>query len=175
MNARTPDQGAALTDLNGRSIARWVALEMALSEGADGHGPVLWEHESIPYFQLVSIDIQMVDGAKYRMLSQSDDGTGYYGLYLVSIETLDAPTAYEEGSIFRTRELKELPLGLVTAIAAPVDGPDAGLRADIDIGAQTVSCWAAEVYEEGEGTFRIVGGDECILLQLDRARPASNL
>lgn len=146
-------------------------MEMALSDGAYGEGSVLWEHESIPYLQLTSIDVLMEDGALYRLLSQADDGSGYYGLFLISIEALDAPSTCEAGSIFRTRELHELPVGPVTVTIAQADGPTAILRIEVNVNSRSISCWAAEVYEENDGSFRIVGSDESILLQLDGIRP----
>jgi len=163
-----------LIDLNGRSIAKWVAMEMALSDGAHGDRSILWEHESIPYLQLTSIDVLMEDGARYRLLSQADDGSGFYGLYLGSIDALDTPSTYEAGSIFRTRELSELPVGPVTVAIAQADGPNAILRIEVNVNSHTISCWAAEVYEENDGSFRMVGADESILLQLDGIRPKNN-
>ena len=159
-----------LIELSGRSIVRWAALEMALSDGASEDGSVLWEHESVPYLQLASIDLQLEDGAIYRMLSQSDDGSGYYGLYLIPQESLNAPLALEQGSIFRTRDLNELPVGPATVRVTRAEGPNAIIQIEIAIGSRIVSCRAAEVYERDDGSFRIVDADESILLQIDGAR-----
>jgi hypothetical protein len=152
--------------LNGRSIVAWVATEMALSEE-----PVLWEHSSVPYLQLISIDVQLDDGAVYRMLSQLDDGSGYYGLYLVGRDAMDTTFGYESGSIYRTRVLSELPVGPASLVVTDIDGPNAVLAVDVTIGGHSVSCWAAEVQERDGGYFDIVAGDESILIQVDGIRP----
>lgn len=160
-----------LTELNGRSVVKWVALEMAPTDQAGEDGPVLWVHDSVPYLQLSSIDVLMEDGAAYRLLAHADDGSGYYGLNLVSIPQLDAPSSDDTGSIFRTRELKELPVGPIAVANVQADGPNAILRIELDIHSHRILCWAAEVYEENDGAFRIVEADESILLQVDGIRP----
>jgi hypothetical protein len=159
------------TKLNGHSIARWVGTEMALSGGGWDTGPVLWEHSSVPYLQLISIDVLLTDGSVYRVCSQADDGSSYYGLFLGSVESLDTPSSPEVGSIYRTRELIELPVGVATVAITEIDGPDAVLRVEIVAGGRTISFWAAEVYERDGGFFDVVGCDESILVKVDGARP----
>jgi hypothetical protein len=166
---------ASLLQLNGHFITRWVGVEMAISDGVLNEGPVQWEDESIPYLQLLSIDIQLGDGAIYRLLAQADDGSGYYGLYLITRDEIEEPSVYEVGSIHRARDLNELPTGLATVAIKQVDRPNAVLRVEVTIGSQTISCWAAEVYEQCDGTFRIVERDESILLQIDGVRPNHKL
>lgn len=160
-----------VTQLNGHCIVRWVGTEMALSDGAVREGPVLWAHPAVPYLQLVSLDIQLDDGSVYRMLSQSGDGSGYYGLYLLGQDAIDTPSSSESGSIYRTRELSELPVGSVNVAVTELDGPNAVLRVELGIGGRTMSCWAAEVYERDEENFEVCGGDESILIQVDGFRP----
>ena len=160
--------------LNGHSIARWVATEMALSEGPLGEGPILWEHSSVPYLQLISIDLQLEVGSVYRMLSQLDDGngSGYFGLYLVIRNAIERPCAAKPGSIYRTRELSELPVGAATVAVTETLGPHAVVRMQMDVGGATISFWAAEVDERSGGCFEVLGPDESILVQVDRMRPA---
>ncbi|MDQ1832544.1 hypothetical protein [Massilia scottii] len=160
-----------IATLHGCSIVRWVGTEMALSEGIAEDGPVLWDHPSVPYLQLISIDVQLNDGAVYRLLSHDDDGTGCDGLYLLVRQAMDTPSCAESGSIFRTRELSELPIGAAIVSVTDMDGPHAVLRVDIVVGTHTVSCWAAEVYERDGGDFAIVDRDESILIQVDGIRP----
>ncbi|WP_342117545.1 hypothetical protein [Pseudoduganella sp. OTU4001] len=160
-----------MLELSGRFITRWVGMEMALSDGVLGEGPVQWEDESIPYLQLVSIDIQLDDDTSYRLLAQLDDGSGHYGLYLIARDKIEEPSACEVGSIFRTRDLNELPVGMASIAIEQADGPNAVLRIEIRIESQSILCWAAEVYEENDGTFRIAERDESILLQIDGVRP----
>ncbi|MCY0913733.1 hypothetical protein [Massilia antarctica] len=125
----------------------------------------------VPYLQFISIDVQLNDGSVYRMLSHYDDGTGCYGLYLLVQDAMDTPSGAESGSIYRTRELSELPIGAATVKITDIDGPNAVLRVDIVVGTHTVSCWAAEVYDRGGGDFAVVDRDESILVQVDGVRP----
>lgn len=160
-------------ELNGHFIARWVGTEMALSEGDLGSGPVLWENSSVPYLQLISVDVQLSDGSIYRMHSNADDGSGYYGLYLVSRDVIDKTSLPEIGSIYRTRDLSEFPIGAAAVAINEIDGPNAVLRVEMVVGGHTVSFWSAEVYERDAGHFELVGKDESILIQVDGARPRS--
>lgn len=160
--------------LNGHPITRWIATEMALSEGGLGEGPVLWEHSSVPYLQLISIDIQLGDGSVYRMQSQLDDGSeaGHFGLYLLTRDAMENPRTSEMGSIYRTRELRELPVGAAVVTVTETDGPNAVVRMETGFGGATISFWAAEVDERDGGCFEILGPDESILVQVDGKRPA---
>ncbi|NHZ99747.1 hypothetical protein [Massilia sp. CCM 8734] len=163
-----------VTALNDQSIIRWMATEMALSDSSLGEGPILWEHPSVPFLQCTGIDIHLQNGSVYRMLSQLDDGNtgGYIGLYLTVREVIDTPCSFEAGSIYRTRELSELPVGVATVTVTESDGQNTVSRIDIVVGGRTVSCWAAEVDERADGSFNINVGDESILVQVDRLRPA---
>lgn len=171
--------------LDGQQIIRWTGTEMALVEGtqdsndddAEATGtvqpePAQWSHPSIPFLQFINIDIQLSNGTTVRLLSQLDDGSGYYGLYLLDDDNADVPCEEEPGSIFRTRELTELPLGIATVTVVRQDGPDAIIEARIVIDAREIRLLAAEVHLRTPGVFDIVEGDESILLQLDGVRPA---
>lgn len=160
-------------NLNDHFIIKWIATEMAISDGPLAEGPVVWEDPRIPYLQLTSIDLQLGDGSIYRMLSQCDDGTetGYFGLYLLAQDILATPYPAENGSIYRRRELNELPVGLANVAILETHGPNAVSRIDIIIARQRVSCWAAEVYEREDGAFEIIAPDESILLQVNGKRP----
>lgn len=157
--------------LENKTIARWVGTEMALSDGSFGDGPVVWEHSSVPYLQLISIDVLLTDGAVYQLSSQADDGSGYYGLFLTGRDAMDTAIRPEVGSIFRTRDLSELPIGVANVVVTEVDGPNSVLRAEISIDGRKISFWAAEAYERDGGHFDVVGCDESILIQVDGTRP----
>lgn len=143
---------------------RWLhALEQATAPG----------HSSVPYPQLISIDLQLDDGSVYRMLSQLDDGSGsgYCGLYLDIRDANESPCTFEIGSIYRTRELSEMPVGATTVAVTESDGPAAVVRMEMGVGGATISFWAAEVDERDGGSFEIGGPDESILVQVDGMRP----
>lgn len=164
-----------ITNLHGRSIIKWIATEMALSDRPGANDAVLWSDLSVPYLQLTSIDIQFDEGSAYRMLSQLGDDSedGFFGLYLLAQEAMDrlSDVDADAGSIYRTRELTELPLGEANVTGTRADGPNAIVRVDVLIDGRIVSFRAAEVYERSDGSFDIVGPDECILVQVDGAMP----
>ena len=103
---------------------RWLhALEQATAPG----------HSSVPDLQLISIDLQLEVGSVYRMLSQLDDGSGsgYCGLYLVIRDAIESPCTLQIGSIYRTRELSELPVEAATVAVTEADGPNAVVRMEM--------------------------------------------
>lgn len=159
--------------LAGHIIVSWVGTEMALSEGPQGEGPIVWEHPSVPYLQLISLDMMLSDGEVYRVLSQSDDGSGCYGLYLERQPAMEASTCPESGSIYRTRVLNELPIGVVTITVRESDGPNAVLCIEVIVDGRRVTLRSGEVYERNEGNFFVAERDESILVQVDGIRPTS--
>jgi hypothetical protein len=136
---------------------------------------VEWSHSSVPYLQFTTLDMQLANGQTLRLLSQLEDGTGFHGLYLVEVEKVSEPSIEDEWSIFRTREIAELPLGLSKVSVLRQDGPSAVIEASISIESHVVRLLAAEVHPRLDGKFDIVEGDESILIQLNGARPKEGL
>jgi hypothetical protein len=160
--------------LDGQTIVKWVATEMALAEAGHHWQHVLWRHPSVPYLQLISIDVQLEDGSVYRMHSQLNQGGKHkekFGLYLEERDFIERPANAENDSIFRTRELTELPVGVATVTATEVATPDSVVRAEIFIGGRAISFLAAEVHEREGGGLDIAMGDESILMQVDGSYP----
>lgn len=167
-----------LSILDGQEIVRWVGAEVAVSGGEpvdEGeptvYSPVCWYHESVPYLQLTWLDIQLADGRELTLLAQLDDGREYYGFYLVPATAWVEPLPRPPWSIYRTRELTGLPTGTAHVAMLRGDGPHAIIEFSLSIGSDSLSFLAAEVYEQFDGTFRIVEADENILLQLNGAFP----
>lgn len=178
-----------LSILDGREIIDWVGCEMALCGGeqstwTDAGGiehmqlsPVQWEHRSVPYLQLISVDIRLADGAAFRLLSQLEDGTGFHGLFLVeqkAASTWSAASLPQEDGIFRARRLEELPLGVARVVAVRRDQWNAVVEASIIIADATIRIVAAEVHPTDSGEFAVVEPDESILLQLNGTRPSAD-
>ena len=174
------DEFSPFLRLAGQEIVRWVGAEVAVSGGEpvdEGeptvYSPVCWYHESVPYLQLTWLDIQLADGRELRLLAQLDDGREYYGFYLVPAAAfwVDEPLPRPPWSIYRTRELTGLPTGTAHVSILRADGPHAVIEFSLSIGSDSLSFLAAEVYEQFDGTLRIVEADENILLQLNGAMP----
>ena len=166
-----------IASIEGSEIIRWVGAEMALSGGesvgGDDVAPIQWEHPSVPYLQLDAIDLHFKDGLVLRMCSQLPDGTGYHGLMLMeNIGTpLDAGEPDKTGSIFRIRELHELPPGIVKSVALQPDGSNAIIGVEFQIGAAFVRLISGEIYEQPNGTLQTIIPDESVLVQVDGRRP----
>jgi hypothetical protein len=155
--------------LDGRQIVKWVGLEMALTDK-----PVLWEHPSVPYLQCTELNVYLEDGTFFQMLAQLEDGTGFHGFYFfggLERPPLDPGQPYETGSIYRTRELTELPLGVARVVHVRRDGPNAEIEFQLQIGASVVRALAGEIHEEQEGALKVVAPEESILLQVNGLRP----
>ncbi|MES2072003.1 MAG: hypothetical protein V4488_16725 [Pseudomonadota bacterium] len=151
-----------------------VSQADALGNVVNEYTPIIWEHASVPYRQFTGIDIYMADGEVLSLLSQIDDGSGYYGLYLLERqrEDTDRVEQRETSSIYQVLDLIELPVGVAGVSVNRQNGENAVLEATISIGKNVVRIVAGEVYDDEHGVFRIVEPDETILLQLNGERPA---
>lgn len=174
-----------LSFLHGREVVRWAGTEIAVNGGSESdvwneskgqwqvdHEQVEWSNPSVPYLQFTNLDIQLVCGKTMRLLSQLDDGAGFYGLYLIELEQRAKLDAEESWSIFRTREIPELPLGLLNVEVLRRTEPNAAIEANITIANDTIKILAAEVHPRTDGKFDIVEGDESLLIKLNGARPS---
>lgn len=176
--------------LDGREIVQWIGFEMAISGGEPclqtnpdsnkntGYTPVQWTHSSVPYLQFTRIDIHIKDGMMFHLTSHMDDGSGYHGFVLTDspMSTLSASDQSDECnnefSIYRVRELHELPLGIARITAIHKDGPNAEIEATMAIGKNVIRVISGEVYDSADG-YTISNPDESILLQLNGIRPPS--
>lgn len=135
--------------------------------------PPVWYHPSVPYLQLGYLDLHVADGRVFRLVAQLPDGTGYHGFYELFEPSPEEPqTPATAAGIFRARELDCLPLGVVHLVVVRAEGPNAVIELALQVGIDTVNLIAGEVYEELDGTLRIVEPDESILLQCNGAMPA---
>jgi len=161
-----------IAKLSGRVVTHWQGGEMALSEGC-GLGGVRWEDASIPFLQLVKLDLQFADGDVFRLLSQIEDGTGFHGFYLVKLNNLAAPRPFDDPlSIFRERMLPELPLGEIEIAQLRHDGPNAIVEVRLLVSGTEIRMLAAEVQEYKDGSLSIVEPAESILIQVNGVRPS---
>lgn len=166
MSSPTP-----ISVLQGQVVVRWQGLEMALSEGLPSAG-ALWEDPAIPFLQLVNIDVELANGQAFRIVSQSEDGTGFHGLFVLELERPPGLSpASDLSSIYRDRELHELPTGKVVVTGLRKEGPNATIEAKLRIGDADLSLLAAEVHEQLGGCLAIVEPDESILVQVNGLRP----
>ncbi|MEN6498676.1 MAG: hypothetical protein ABFD16_30595 [Thermoguttaceae bacterium] len=166
MNDWVQEQIAALKSMYGKTVRRWIGLEMALRDN-DGGLPE-WENASIPFLQLERIDAVLEDGETARIVTyQNDDQWGIWRHdQLVALLPHSS-----EFAIYRTRELDELPLGEITNVEVEADdrGDIAAVR--FLVAGHCLTLRAGEVYEESDGSLKIVWMDESILLDVDGRKP----
>ncbi len=154
------------TTLISEHILNWVGMEMALSEGSEST-PVIWNHASVPFKQFIRLDLFLDDGSVLSLLSQGDDGSGWFGIYSKNnnAEFLK-PASYEMGSIYRTRDVVEFPKGEVSMVNETVDSAGNVLELSLGIGGATVRIVSGEVYEKDDGSYCMTAVDESLLIQL---------
>jgi hypothetical protein len=162
------NQMMALESLEGKTVTRWVAIEMALREyGLDGLPS--WEEQSIPYLQLSRLDVVLRDSVIAKIVCMQDDDS--FGLYRNDdVPELSMPDNSDPTSIFRHTVLHKLPVGRIEAVKLVTQH---NLISEITfrLDQNHVSLKAGEVYEGDKGSLRIVTPDESILVQLNGRRP----
>jgi hypothetical protein len=162
-----------ISTLAGLVVTRWQGMEMALAE-ADSASGIRWEDPSVPFLQLIDLDLVLANGRAFKFWSQSVDGTGSHGLYLEALDALPALFASDDpSSIFRGRSLPELPAGTIEIAELRRDGPNATVEVRLMVADVEVRLVAGEVYEQHDGRFRVVEPDESILLKVDGMWPRS--
>lgn len=160
-----------ISTLAGLVVTRWQGMEMALAE-ADAASDICWADPSIPYLQLVDLDLVIANGQVFKLWSQLQDGTGFHGLYLEALDALPALFAPDDpSSIFRGRSLPELPVGAIEIAELRQDGPNATIEIRLMVAGVEVRLVAGEVHEQQDGSLRVAEPDESILLQVDGVWP----
>jgi hypothetical protein len=153
-----------LLSLKGHYINNWIGHEMAISD-SNNSGDVLWHDKSVPYLQFGRIDIHIESGKIVSLLSQLDDGSNWFGLYLAEFSDCLVPGNYEKGSIYDVRQIDELPLGVIKNIVIKEVEGNNPIKILIEIGENVISFFSGEVYAESQG-YKICSPDECILIQI---------
>jgi hypothetical protein len=172
-----------LSDLDQQEVVGWSAHEMALAENADWEvkdsgwqvpvpGAVVWSHPSVPFLQAIELVAHLADGRIFSLLSQPDDGSAFHGLYLLHRQAPWPPPSDSVASIYRTRELAELPVGRITTLTLRRDSTESVMEMMCTVGSKVIRFLSGEVYDRDGGRFEIVEGDESILVQVDGKMPA---
>jgi hypothetical protein len=168
MNDWVEEQVASFRRLEGQTVVQWIGVEMALREsGQDGFPH--WEDESVPMLQLSRIDLALAGGNSAKIVTyQNDDRWGLS-------RRDELPPVFsrrpDETSIFRTRELSELPVGKILGVLVVTDEGEDIAEVQLSIAGHDVRMRAGEVRENNDGTLSIIGMDESILLQVDGQKP----
>lgn len=162
MNDWIERQVELLRALSGSSIVRWQGIEVALRDAGENGLPV-WHDASIPFLQLNRLDMTLVEGFATSIITYQNNDR--WGLYRDDALPPSRLLTHEPHSIFRSRLLDELPVGRVQRVAIDVNAGDiAEVRLYIE--GREIRLWAGEVYEQSDGSLRVVPMDESVLVQV---------
>jgi hypothetical protein len=101
------------------------------------------------------------------LLSQIDDGSGWFGIHARSMAaSLIKLEPYEDGSIFRARCVSEIPTGKVSSMKVELDEAGNVLELSLCIGNSAIRIVSGEVYENENGSYWISQVDETLLVQI---------
>lgn len=92
-------------------------------------------------------------------------------LYLISAPNALSPLAVSVEGIYRTRELVELPRGLMKVLELRRDATNDVIEMLLEVDLSVIRLLSGEVYEHKGNRFEIVELDESILIQVDGTRP----
>lgn len=154
--------------LRDTEVSAWSGIEMALAEGHEGGE--LWEDSTIPYLQMLSVDLAQENGTHFRITTEQADDL--FGL-TIHVLTDDGDRESNWSGIYRASALGDLPCGRITEVeVATLD--DLIDQVSFVIGTSRIQFSPGEVYEENDGTLRVGMQDESVLVQIDGAHPRQN-
>ncbi|MEA2464311.1 MAG: hypothetical protein QOJ98_2058 [Acidobacteriota bacterium] len=153
------DRVRDLHGLYGQTVMHWRAVEMAFREvGRDGLPQF---QEAVPVLQLSVIHVTFAANRKIAIQTYQDDDE--WGLFY-EIPDESILLDLEEG-IFRSRDLHELPRGLITDVQIHLNDRGNISRVTLSVGnTTTILLVAGEAYEQTDGTLRFARDDESILV-----------
>lgn len=158
-------QPQAFEALRGKTVSGWAGTEMALAEGDDGQSPI-WQDDRVPLLQFSVVHVIFREFVAVIDTTQDDD---QWSLSCAVAATPGLPS-FDQSSIFRVREIPELPVGAIDNVHVKQLGHNIA-SVELAIQGRRVTLSAGEVYEQLDGTFTVVDSDESVLLQVDGRRP----
>lgn len=161
-----------LNALCGGDVARWIGIEMAVREDPKPQ----WFDDSVDVLQLGRLDLVISSGAVVPLVTVQDQDSTVVAWGLCRRDDLPPLELepHEPSSIYRTRVLSELPTGRITSVNVVQKSHGVIARVSLDVQGQEVSLRPGEVYEQWDGSLRIVEMDESILVQVDGRRPRAD-
>lgn len=161
------NQIKSFESLQGKTVKRWVGIEMALRETDDGIPE--FRHESARYFQMSRLDAELKDEATVRFVTSQ--GKDVFGL--IRYDDLADVVVHDDedwGSFFCARNVHELPTGKIKEVKVLTESnviSEVRLLIDPD----EISLFAGEIYEDFDQKYSVRFLAECVLVQLNGERP----
>jgi hypothetical protein len=161
------DQVLGFRSLRGHSVARWVGNEMAVREVGPSGSPVFYD-PTVPYLQICPLYLEFAAGGGRDIHTYQNLWPDGWGLCIDTVYG-GAPAEFSEpGSSVRTRWLQELPVGLIKDVRVVQDSERDIIEVSLKVAGDYVTLWSGEVYEEADGTLRVVRPDESVLVAVAR-------
>lgn len=156
-----------MESLRGKTITRWVGIEMALRETDDGIPE--FRHRSVNYLQMSRLDAELKDEQTARIMTSQNDTV--FGLVRFDhLADIHAHTDEVGTEFYCDRFVTELPIELVDDVKVLTDS-DVIAAVHISIGADRISMFAGEVYDDYDNIYSVRFLDESVLVQLNGERP----
>ena len=166
MNNWLNERTIFLKTLEGKEISCWVGAEMAFSEGVEPEE--IWFDESVPYLQMTILYFVTKSEEIYKVRDyQADD---LFGLLIEPVAKIEK-WCPQDSTIWRWREVDELPLGIITSASYSLFEERLLNRINLNIVGKSINLVAGEVEMLSEGQFKIYTEDESVLVQVDGAHP----
>jgi hypothetical protein len=153
--------------LQGKTVRRWVGIEMALRDTDDCIPE--YQHPTVNYLQMSRLDAELKDGQTARFVTSQDNDI--FGLIRFDrLADIPADEHEDRSGFYCPREVSELPIGKIDEVSV-VGLTQVISEVHFQIKGKRVSMYAGEVYEDRELNYEVRFLDECVLLQVDGARP----
>ena len=170
---------ADFKSFEGCVVSKWYGAEMALNEPSFGSRDkaLTWHHDSVPFLQF-GLSLHFCADAKWYSIRtfQHEQAWG-----IEVIKPIKRPAWKKENdlfvdcvevpSIYREREIAELPVGKVQSVTVKKFDSVNIAAVMFQINGCLVDILAGEVYEQADGTFIVLPEDESVLVQVNGKRP----
>ena len=161
------EQIASFYALSRSCVIQWRGIEMALRE-ANENGLPDFRDSSIPFLQLLELNLTFVDGSTAFITTYQNDDR--FGLCCKHGSQDLRDFGDELNSIYRLRLFDELPNGQIQDVSISLNAGDIE-EVKLKIENHEVRLWAGEVYENSDGTLHVITMDESVLVQVDDKHP----
>jgi hypothetical protein len=161
------NQIQAFEKLQGKTVKRWVGIEMALRETDDGIPE--FRHDSVRYFQMSRIDAELKDEQPARFVTSQ--GKEVFGL--IRYDDMSDVVVHDEedwGSFLCARVVNELPTGKINVVKVFTES-NVISEVRLQIDADEIGLYAGEIYEDFDQKYSVRFLAECVLVQLNGERP----
>ncbi len=160
-------QTALFNSLYGKTVKRWVGIEMALRETDDGIPE--YRHSTVSYLQMSRLDAELKNESPARFVTSQDNDI--FGLIRFDgMSDIPANEHEDRSGFYCPREVTELPIGKIEDVSV-VGLNQVISEVHFQIDGIRLSMYAGEIYEDRDLNYEVRFLDECILVQVNGTRP----